>query len=174
MVIQLRLSTLDWSHNKISDSGARGIAKLLSSPIAQITTLKLNNNQISKEGVKSIGRALQTNHCLQSLDVRLNHLLDAGGHALLVSLFKNTSLQFLDLSGNGLEMKSVQALSALLKMNITSLTRLDLSCNKLGDYSGEKNSASTSNLLGLAKLSDVAGKTIFEAISQNKVPRILA
>ncbi len=74
------------------------------------------------------------------------------------------------MAGNGLEMKTVSALAALLKLNIPSLIKLDFSCNKLGDYIGEKvSSISATNLLGMPKNTDIAGKSLFEAISQNKV-----
>ena len=164
------MKTLDLGHNSIGDSGARGIAKLLSNPACRLTTLKLPNNQISNEGVKCIGKALQVNQSLESLDLRLNHLHDIGGHSFLICIFKNKSLVALDLSGNGLEMKSVTALAALLKLNLSTLTKLDFSCNKLGDYTGEKvTTASTTNLIGMPKVTDTAGKFIFEAVSQNKV-----
>lgn len=157
-------------HNNIGDSGARGISKLLANPNCKVATLKLSNNQISIDGVKCIGKALQINQSLENLDLRLNHLHDAGGNSFLVCIFKNRSLVSLDLSGNGLEMKSVLALAALLKLNIPSLTKLDFSCNKLGDYTAEKAvTSSTANLIGIPKVTDTAGKSIFEAVSQNKV-----
>lgn len=164
------MTEIDFSHNKIGDSGARGLAKLLASPSCQLSNLKLANNQISFEGAKSLGKALQINKTLLSLDLRLNHLYDEGGHSILTLLAKNATLRVLDLSGNGLELKSVEALTIILKLNIASLTKLDLSCNKLGDYTGEKRGGSEPNIAGYpAKTIDGAGKSIFEAISQNKV-----
>ncbi|KAJ3322657.1 hypothetical protein HDV06_002871 [Boothiomyces sp. JEL0866] len=172
---------LDLSHNQIKDSGARGLAKLLSSPKTMIQTLILSNNQISNEGVRSIGKSLQVNNTLLNLDLRLNHLYDYGGHLLFLCLIKNKNLAQLDVSGNGLENRSVTALAGLLKQNLPNLIKLDVSCNKLGDYGNEKpatplekNSQSAANLLDVSKLGDVqkindaSGKILFEAISQNK------
>ncbi|KAJ3276113.1 T-complex-associated testis-expressed protein 1 [Terramyces sp. JEL0728] len=176
------LKYLDLSHNQIRDSGARGLAKLLSGPKSNIETLILSNNQISNEGVRCIGKALQVNNTLLSLDLRLNHLYDYGGHLLFLCLIKNKTLAQLDVSGNGLEHRSVAALAGLLKQNLPKLVKLDVSCNRLGEYGNEKPtsplekiSQSNSNLLDIPKLGDVqkindaSGKVLFEAISQNKV-----
>ncbi|KAJ3258060.1 T-complex-associated testis-expressed protein 1 [Boothiomyces macroporosus] len=170
------------SHNQIKDSGARGVAKLLSSPKTTLQTLVLANNQISNEGVRCIGKSLQVNNTLLNLDLRLNHLYDYGGHLLFLCLIKNKTLAQLDVSGNGLENRSVIALAGLLKQNLPNLLKLDVSCNKLGDYGNEKpptplekTSQSTANLLDVTKVVDVqkindaSGKILFEAISQNKV-----
>jgi Ran GTPase-activating protein (RanGAP) involved in mRNA processing and transport len=162
----------DLSHNRIGNSGARGIAKLLSSPKSSLITLKLNNNQIANDGIKRIGKALQQNKVLETLELRLNHLYDEGGYSILVLLLKNSNLRELDLSGNGLESKSAKALCVLLKANIPSLVKLDLSCNKLGEYAEKNISESNNNLRelkDLQKVDDATGKAIFEAISLNKV-----
>jgi hypothetical protein len=113
-----------------------------------------------------LGKALQQNANLKHLDLRLNHLQDQGGYSLMVLLLGNKSISSLDISGNGLDSKSVTALCALLKLNSSTLTHLDLSCNKLGNYS-EKSSSNTN--LRDVKATDVTGKQIFEAIAQNKV-----
>lgn len=163
------LKYLDLSHNNISNSGARGIAKLLVSPKSNLKTLKLNNNKITEAGIKPIGKALQQNTNLENIDLRLNYVLDAGGFSFMVLLLKNKTLRSIDLSGNGLESKSVTALCALLKNNSQCLTRLDLSCNKLGTYTEKISTSSNSNLRDFSKTVDTTGKDIFEAVSLNKV-----
>jgi Ran GTPase-activating protein (RanGAP) involved in mRNA processing and transport len=138
--------------------------------MTELQTLKLTNNQIENDGGKALGKALQHNKKLQNLDLRLNYLGDEGGYSLMVLLLKNKTLKSLELSGNGLERKSVTAICAMLKSNSPELVRLDLSCNKLGDYS-TKQTINTGSSLNLAEVKpvDPIGKEIFEAISQNKV-----
>jgi hypothetical protein len=163
------LTYLDVSHNKFGDSGARGLAKLLSQPHSKLNTLKLCNNQISNDGAKVLGKALQQNKTLAHLDLRLNHLQDQGGYSLLVLLLLNKTLVSLDISGNGLETKTVTALCALLKQNSPELQRIDISCNKLGEQTDR--SISMQNLKDDEphKPNDATGKLIFEAVTQNKV-----
>jgi Leucine-rich repeat (LRR) protein len=60
---------------------------------------------------------------------------DEGGYNLIMFLKKNNALENFDISGNGLGKKSITAIAQLLKRNGPQLTRLDLSCNKLGTYS---------------------------------------
>lgn len=156
--------TLELSHNKIKDSGARGLAKILSQPETGLKILKVSNNQIGAEGIKSIGKALQKNNKLEHLDLRLNCLFDEGVQILFPLLQGNCHLQWLDVSGNRIGPKSVPSISALLKHNGSALTKIDLSCNKLGDYVAER-----SNEQEEVKQVDVVGKVLFEAVSQNKV-----
>ncbi|KAI8919610.1 hypothetical protein BC831DRAFT_481011 [Entophlyctis helioformis] len=191
------LTFLDLSHNKIADSGARGIAKVIATPTVLLSDLRLSNNKIGQAGVQSIGKALSLNSNLRHLDLRLNHLGDPGGHTICAALTRNKHLQDVDLSGNGLGSKTVSALCALLRKNGAALVGLDLSCNKLGNYghtvameaaaaaaaaaTGVASSAAApaagvspqreANLFGANHGNidgDLAGKMIFEAISQNK------
>jgi hypothetical protein len=143
---------LDLSHNKIGDSGARGFAKLLGTPACPLTTLNLANNKIGRVGAGSLGKSLQTNQTLEHLNLRMNHLGDEGGAALLSCLVRSTSpntgvstcgLKFLDLASNSLGLETVNIVCALLKRNGKTLTSLDLSCNKLGTV------PSITNLMGL-------------------------
>nr|KAJ3420832.1 T-complex-associated testis-expressed protein 1 [Polyrhizophydium stewartii] len=194
------LVSLDLSHNKIGDSGARGLAKVLAAPTTALRHLRLSNNKIGQAGAQNIGKALGVNKSLVSLDLRLNHLGDGGGHAMCAALARNKHLQEIDLSGNGLGAKFVTALCALLRRNGPSLVSLDVSCNKLGNHGhtvaleGAAGAAILANASATAAAAaaaaagspmppkevglfgathgnidgDLAGKMIFEAISQNK------
>ncbi|KAI8848521.1 hypothetical protein BC829DRAFT_443666 [Chytridium lagenaria] len=96
---------------KLGDSGARGIAKLLCSSSTKLKSLNLANNKISHQ--------------------------DHGGALLMAGLAKGVTtskLKSLDVSSNGLGAECVTVLCTLLKRNGKALTTLDLSCNKLGNF----------------------------------------
>ena len=61
----------DLSHNKISDSGARAVGKLLNGR-CNLTTLNLCDNKIRSAGAAAIGHALGKNTTLTSINLRLN------------------------------------------------------------------------------------------------------
>jgi hypothetical protein len=95
---------------------------------------------------------------------------DEGGHNLFMYLKKNNGLEYVDISGNDLGKKSIPAIAHLLKRNGKTLTHLDLSCNKLGNYT--PTSTETQNDTSTAQtvfVPDLTGKTLLEAISLNKV-----
>ncbi|KAJ3210620.1 T-complex-associated testis-expressed protein 1 [Dinochytrium kinnereticum] len=187
--IQLYYGNADLSHNKIGDSGARGIAKLLCSETTNLKYLNIANNKISRAGAQALGKALQQNQVLEELNVRMNGLGDSGGAMLMAGLAKGVSpglskLRLLDISSNGLAADSVTVLCALLKRNGKHLSTIDLSCNKLGNFgtlpggvpmgaaapaaSGPvQNGTGRPGSAGRVD-SDMAGKMLFEAISHNK------
>ena len=65
----------DLSHNKISDSGARAVGKLLNGR-CNLTTLNLCDNKIRSNGAAAIGHALGKNTTLTSINLRLNRCVD--------------------------------------------------------------------------------------------------
>ena len=65
------LNVSDLSHNKIGDSGARAVGKLLNGR-CNLTTLNLCDNKIRSSGAAAVGHALGKNTTLSNLDLRLN------------------------------------------------------------------------------------------------------
>ncbi|KAJ3344930.1 T-complex-associated testis-expressed protein 1, partial [Entophlyctis luteolus] len=86
------IQKLDLSHNKIGDSGARGIAKVLASKTSILTHLDLSNNCIQRIGAHALGKALQVNSSLIHLNLRMNRLGDAGGADFCACLAKVVAL----------------------------------------------------------------------------------
>ncbi|XP_030577686.1 dynein regulatory complex subunit 5 [Archocentrus centrarchus] len=128
------LSTLDFSHNVIGDSGARAIGKLLTR--SKLKVLKLSDNNIGGPGAKAIAHALSKNTTLVSLNLRLNRLKDEGGQAICKALLSNKTLLHLHLGANEMTWCTVLSLSKVLAQNKT-LKSINLSCNKLGEVGGE-------------------------------------
>ncbi|XP_077075637.1 dynein regulatory complex subunit 5 isoform X2 [Siphateles boraxobius] len=125
------LQELDFSHNHISDRGARAIGKLLNR--SQLKRLVVCNNQIRASGAQALAQALGRNATLMSLNLRLNHIGDEGGQALAQALVKNKTLVNLHLGGNNMTEPMAVALSQALVENST-LKSLNLSNNRLGVY----------------------------------------
>uniref|UniRef100_A0A3Q0RZM7 T-complex-associated-testis-expressed 1 n=1 Tax=Amphilophus citrinellus TaxID=61819 RepID=A0A3Q0RZM7_AMPCI len=128
------LSTLDFSHNVIGDSGARAIGKLLTR--SKLKVLKLSDNNIGGPGAKALAHALSKNTTLVSLNLRLNRLKDEGGQAICKALLSNKTLLHLHLGANEMTWCTVLSLSKVLAQNKT-LKSINLSCNKLGEVGGE-------------------------------------
>ncbi|XP_062518832.1 dynein regulatory complex subunit 5-like [Corticium candelabrum] len=128
------LETLDLSHNKIGDGGARALGKLLVSK-CRLKSLNVANNQIGSHGGGAIGHALQKNSKLLSLNLRLNRLSDEGGFGILKALLKNATLTTLHLGSNELGELSAQAMNEVALQNST-LTSIDLTSNPFGDTGG--------------------------------------
>ena len=95
----------------------------------------LTHLDMSRNGVESplFGEALEVNATLRSLAIRENDLGDAGGAALARGLARNRTLETLDASRNGLSRGVGDALASAIAARASSLTRLDLSSNELGD-----------------------------------------
>ena len=64
---------IDLSHNKIGDSGARAIGKLINGR-CRLEELDLRDNKIKSLGAAAIGHGLGKNTTLKSLNLRLNRL----------------------------------------------------------------------------------------------------
>ena len=61
----------DLSHNKIGDSGARAVGKLLNGR-CKLTHLDLSDNRVRGNGAAAIGHALGKNTTLKHINIRLN------------------------------------------------------------------------------------------------------
>ncbi|KAJ3125567.1 T-complex-associated testis-expressed protein 1 [Nowakowskiella sp. JEL0407] len=178
--LSVKMSLIDdekyLSHNKISDKGARGIAKVLSSPKTQLSFVNLSNNLISEVGLTAIGKSLSLppphkqpqsqqpsqqspdpqpphpNQTLKTLLLRMNKITDQAATNFFTSLLQNSTLQILDFSCNGLTFACVDSVCKVLKVS-KSLVKLDLSCNKLGSCPSGNINTGTNNFGGVSGLS---------------------
>ena len=89
---------------------------------------------------------------LTELNVRLNRLLDDGGHILLEAVASSEILRHANLSGNLLRRRSAKSAARTL-LHSKSLLSLDLSCNDFDEsdiqlimHSLKTNKVSTSRL----------------------------
>ena len=132
LMLNKTISQLDFSHNKISNSGARKIAKfLLQTQI--LTHLNLSDNMIHYEGSRYLAQALKVNKSLKNMSLKLNRIDDKGGSKLCIDLLNNqSSLETISLSSNSLGHMFCESLAEFLKINRT-IRRLDISCNFIDD-----------------------------------------
>jgi Ran GTPase-activating protein (RanGAP) involved in mRNA processing and transport len=125
------ITTLDLSHNEITEKGAAHLAKYLESKHA-LTSLDVSWNNLREAGSKAIADALNNSasRSLQRLSVSWSGSGTLAGQAWAASINSTSlaSLRWFDISNNRLDQTAGQAWSAALSTN-TSLTHIDLSAN---------------------------------------------
>jgi len=131
------LVELDFSHNCISDRGAKAIAKLINNRCPNLEKVSLRNNIIRVEGAKAVAFALSKSNKLKEIDLRLNRVEDEGGQAIMRSLIKNCGLQKISLASNDLSERTAAVLTQVLHKNET-LISVDLSGNRIGPDGGKQ------------------------------------
>eukprot|EP01035_Chromulina_nebulosa_P017543 gene17543-23106_t len=141
----------DLSHNKITNHGARLLAKLLGEN-SVLTTLNLADNQIHTEGGRYLARGLTENDSLLNLNLRLNRFADEGCSLLLEGLQSNFTLKDLNISSNGAGQQASRVLNAILRDRQHNLEALDISGN---DFDGEH-----FNLMRLALMNNKSLKRV--------------
>jgi len=129
------LQVLDFSYNKLSNSSARAIGKLLSAQ-SNLVTLELEDNHISGQGAGAIAHALKKNTTLKKLSLRLNQLGDQGCDHLCNALLVNKTLETLMVGSNNFTEASAPIIGQVLIHNKTLVT-LNLSCNPLQETGGK-------------------------------------
>lgn len=107
--------------------------------LGSINTLKLDQVKMTQDTCLLLSSILMENHTLHRLSLKYCQLgeINEAARSLFTALGKNDTLEYLDLSNNGL-MSSMGTSLALcgLKTNL-SLRIIDLSWNKLGDPFGQ-------------------------------------
>jgi len=122
------ITALDFSHNKITNHGARLIAKLLGGN-SVISQLNLCDNQLQSEGGRYLARGIRENDSLIRLNLRLNRLTDEGCRLLFEGIQDNNSLTDLNISCNGASAQAAQTLFSILRDPNHHLSTLDISGN---------------------------------------------
>ncbi len=64
----------DLSHNKIGDSGARAVGKMINNR-CRLTELDLSDNNLKSQGAAAIGHGLGKNTTLVKVNLRLNRFV---------------------------------------------------------------------------------------------------
>ena len=164
LVLNKTISQLDLSHNKISNSGARKIAKFLLSTQV-LTHLDLGDNQIAYEGSRYLAQALKVNKILKDLSLKLNRLDDKAGSKLCIDLLNNSSnLERISLSSNSLGLMFCESLAEFLNLN-KSIRKLDISCNFIDDSNAATLKESLINNTNIIEV-DVRQNQLSEATSE--------
>ena len=113
----LNLQQLDIGDCRLTDVGARHVAKLieLNTPITNITLS--GNKGITSDGWSYIADALKRNTVLTTLSLDYNSLGDDGASLIAETLRENKTLVSLDLEGNKIGQAGAQNLLSALKQN---------------------------------------------------------
>ena len=126
------LSTVYLGCNLITGAGVNDLCEAIEST-RQVQALWLKRNPIGPEGATRIAKMLEVNTSLKTLDIVNTGISETGFHAIMHSLIEhNCSLEYLYLSGNGIDELEAPRLAELLQRN-PSLKGLFLSVNHLAD-----------------------------------------
>ena len=93
------LQTLNFSHNRLTNVGARRISKVLLKK-SNILYINISNNQIGYEGSRYLAQTLKKNTTVLGLDLKLNFFNDKAACKFFKDISKNKTLMELDLSAN--------------------------------------------------------------------------
>ena len=167
------ITSLNFSHNKISNQGFKYFGKLLSFFNCRLISIDLSNNLIGFEGALLFSLGLEKNTSLKYLNLRLNKLGDDGSEHIFRYLMKNNTLCSLNLSSNLLSEISCKTLAETIAFN-TRLNFLDLSCNNFNETGGkylqdrmEENSKLLEFNLALTGISQESDTFIAQILERN-------
>ena len=126
---------VDLSYNKISVMGIRQLTqKLLLPGKGPAEELNLKGNMLEDKGLEELTEALKKKECrLKILNVAENYITNSGVSKLSSALESNTCLEELNLGYNEICSQGVAQLSTVLRKEKSKISRLNLSWNKLGD-----------------------------------------
>ncbi|KAI8609480.1 hypothetical protein BC830DRAFT_1150276 [Chytriomyces sp. MP71] len=167
------LTHLDLSNNQIKEVGAHSLGKALQFN-STLIHFNLRMNRFGDAGGADFCACLSKVVALVPTKQIAHPILPTQDGVVPrgPAQYVQSSLCSLDMASNGLGMDTVQALCVLLKKGGKNLRYLDFSCNRLGEAAkgivgGTKTQTGGRSGSGKGD-SDVAGKMLFEAVSQNK------
>ena len=135
------LRHLDLSGNYCRIDGTSAITKLLMNEHCILETLDLTNQHAGEFGgsldISMIGLAVKSNNSIKHIDLSFNMIYDDDTSALVASLSHNTSCESLNLMSNQLTTRGACMIAKYLP-KWHGITRLSLSCNKIGEQGAEK------------------------------------
>ncbi|KAA0711815.1 NACHT, LRR and PYD domains-containing protein 14 [Triplophysa tibetana] len=130
-----QLKHLNFSQNKLGDSGIKSLCDLLKHSDCKLDQLELRACGLTNEGLVALTSALNSNPShLRKLDLSLNPLRDSGVEHLC-ALLSNPQfrLETLNLCGCSIKMTQLDKLISALCSNPSHLRELNLSGNKIED-----------------------------------------
>ena len=133
--LSLPLVRLELAHNRMGDKATSAIITALSETplIRTLTYLDISGNECGHETSVEMGKYFADEVCqLQHLDLGWNSIRGMSSGDIFRGLAVNVTLTYLNLSWNGIEVRSCAALGEMLKTCV--LTTIDLNhCNITGD-----------------------------------------
>lgn len=142
-----RLRHLDLTNCRLSDGAAAALGRALAvqGPTGSLRTLDLVFNAVGPAGAGRLADGLRSNSCLERLNLHCNLLGAEGAAAIAAGLAGGiggggrpsvSQLRALRLSENGIENGGVAAMLDAGLQDNTTLTRLELNGNGIGDEGG--------------------------------------
>eukprot|EP00163_Fabomonas_tropica_P009757 TRINITY_DN1963_c1_g2_i1.p1 TRINITY_DN1963_c1_g2~~TRINITY_DN1963_c1_g2_i1.p1 ORF type:complete len:609 (+),score=128.23 TRINITY_DN1963_c1_g2_i1:262-2088(+) len=129
------MSSLDLSHNGITEAGIGALAMMIHKGRNTVATLNLSHNSLGAKGAIELAESLKLDQSLKSLNLSHNDIvgeaLDRIGHALS----DNLVLSRIELNNNLLRDSGAKGVAAMMEGKCP-LTYVDLSTNKIKDEGG--------------------------------------
>ena len=117
----INLKKLHLCHNDIDDEGLHALVTGLKKGSSVEYLVLAGNASITAEGLKSLSSLLQSDNCLEVLDLGDMNIGNDGLDALMDGLAKNKYLKLLSLSGNSIDDTGLAALASR-RSNLESLS----------------------------------------------------
>ena len=157
------LVAIDISHNMITDEAADDIATVLLHN-TKLKELDLSHNNLSALGTVKIFKRIKDISNLVVLNISHNMITDEAANDISTVLSHNNNLQILNVSSSYLRFAGCVKILSRMK-NMTCLTKLDISCNKLTIMSVDNNTKSEEYLCTNCKLFHTADTIkVFESL----------
>eukprot|EP01012_Entosiphon_sulcatum_P029422 TRINITY_DN3583_c0_g1_i1.p1 TRINITY_DN3583_c0_g1~~TRINITY_DN3583_c0_g1_i1.p1 ORF type:complete len:503 (-),score=82.82 TRINITY_DN3583_c0_g1_i1:46-1527(-) len=119
-----QLSTFDISGNFFTALGSTVVLEaLLDHP--SLTSIAMSHNLVGDEGAQALGRCIEKNDPLQTVDVSFCRIYDRGAIALGLALAHHPNIKSINIGGNHISSEAVDGLSLLLEHN-TALLHIGL------------------------------------------------
>ena len=126
---RLKLERLELSSNQIHAKGGKHVGRWLRQSHCTLVELGLKFNQLMPAGASAIAAALPSALYLKKLNLYQNHIGDDGCRALALALETNQVLEWLHIGNNDFGDDGVFTIAQCLRLQNNTLQFLDLSHN---------------------------------------------
>ncbi|KAI8896602.1 hypothetical protein BC833DRAFT_596877 [Globomyces pollinis-pini] len=123
----INLISIDLTHNRIGELGAKSIGHLLQH--LTIQELKLGSNHIGAKGIHYISKGLIENTNLIELELSSNAIGDQGAMSIASALTLNKTLRKIHLNNNAIKSQGIMHMHESLKSNL-NITELQIFGNR--------------------------------------------
>ena len=109
----IQIFTIDG--NSIGNNGSKAIARAVGSRSSKLFKVVVSNNSFDKDSASEWGSAIRSSDTIKTLDFESNNFQSSGVRALSEGMVSNGSLNWIDLSNNGMGNDGAKAFARVLE-----------------------------------------------------------